>query len=65
MKGVMYREEEEQKVTYDELFFDLFYVGVMSLISHMVADHPEDWGISDYSMAFTIVWGYLFNPLYF
>ncbi|KAI8928016.1 bacterial low temperature requirement A protein-domain-containing protein [Entophlyctis helioformis] len=41
--GILYRSREELKTTWDELFVDLFYVGVFAKASHLVLDGGLDW----------------------
>ncbi len=56
---------EERKVSWMELFYDLVYVIVISIITHHLAEHPGTTALLDYIYFFIMIyWGWLNGSLH-
>ncbi|MBK8556695.1 MAG: low temperature requirement protein A [Lewinellaceae bacterium] len=58
-------EQEERKISWLELFYDLVYVIAISRINHHLSVHPDVAGLLDYMYFFAVVyWGWLNGSLH-
>lgn len=58
-------KQEERKISWLELFYDLVYVIAISKTTHHLASHPDFSGLLDYIYIFGLIfWGWLNGSLY-
>lgn len=50
------QEQAERKVTWTELFFDLFYVVSSAQVTHLVVDHPDSTYTGYFVLYYTAFW---------
>eukprot|EP00834_Sanchytrium_tribonematis_P007201 NODE_618_length_5352_cov_0.421854.p2 type:complete len:416 gc:universal NODE_618_length_5352_cov_0.421854:4281-3034(-) len=53
---ILHREEEERKTTWNELFFDLIFVGAISQLGIFVEHHLDGSGFLEYVVKFAMIW---------
>jgi low temperature requirement protein LtrA len=50
------KEQAQRKVTWTELFFDLFYVVSSAQVTHLVIDHPDATYTGYFVLYYTVFW---------